>query len=584
METVNTILGKNNINERIIKLRNSEGNIAEDREAPNILNRYFNDVGLKSGSKLGSNNDYLLYLGNPEPTSMFFDDFTENEIRMITSKLDSRRSSNDLIPLRLFKLYPNTLFATLTSILNKSVKLGVMPDKLKISNIVPIFKKGSRSDSTNYRPISLLSYIDKILEKAVYTRVYGYLSKTNYFCNNQFGFRAKHSTEHAVLSLMDRIYKHLNSKEYVILLSLDLTKAFDVIRHDILLKKLDNAGLRGPILTWFQSYLNKRQHRTIVNGRRSNYLTSKVGVPQGSSLGPLLFLIYINDLKNVIKEENINIFADDTTILLHDKNPHKLMTLANETLVNIDKYFKANAVNINESKTQYLFICPKGMKIDLTEKLEYRNSSLREANEIKFLGVYIDKNLTFARHTDYLITRLRRYVSLFYRLRGLVPRQQMIMLYFAHIHSIIAYCILAYGRGNSGNLEKLKRLQNRILRIIFPELSTPNDHAEIKDRFKICSPKVLLQVKTLLLAHKIIYNPDELPHFFEDKYSCKKDTGVSLRNKLDFITPYYRTNMGQRSLDYCISKEWNCMPLHLKRQNNHSIFKKAIKKWLNENK
>ena len=581
-KTINTILG-NKMNERQIKIRNSEGEIVDEKEAPNILNKYFNEVGLKFGSESDSRNDYLLYLRNSEPTTMFFEEFSENEIRMKVLKLESRRSSNDLIPLRFFKLYPNTLFETLTNILNKSVKLGVMPDKLKTSNIVPIFKKGSRSDPTNYRPISLLSYIDKILEKAVYSRVYSYLTKTKFFCNNQFGFRAKHSTEHAILSLMDRIYKHLNSKEYVILLSLDLTKAFDVIRHDILLKKLENAGLRGTILAWFQSYLNKRQHRTTVNGYSSNYLTSTVGVPQGSSsLGPLLFLIYINDLKNVINEDKLNVFADDTTILLHDKNPHKLVISANENLVILDKFFKANAVNVNESKTQYMFLCPKGMKIDLTEKLTYRNSSLSEADHIKFLGVYIDKNLTFARHTEHLIMRLRRYLSLFYRLRGSIPRQQMIMLYFAHVHSIISYCILVYGRGNSGNLERLNRLQNRILRIIFPEYFTSKDLAEIRSRFRICSPKVLLQIKTLLLAHKIIYNVDELPHFFINKYSCKKE--LNLRNKLDFITPYYRTNLGQRSIDYCVSKEWNCLPPHLKSQNNHRIFKMAIRQWLNENK
>ena len=168
-----------------------------------------------------------------------------------------KRASNDLIPLELFKLYPKSLIERLTLIFNKSIEDGVLPDKLKFSTIIPCFKKGNRKNCSNYRPISLLSYIDKILEKAVYQRLYNYLMKTKFLCVNQFGFRENHSTERAILSLMDRIYKYIDAKDYVIFISIDLTKAFDVIRHDILLKKLEYAGIRGSILTWFKSYLNK---------------------------------------------------------------------------------------------------------------------------------------------------------------------------------------------------------------------------------------------------------------------------------------------------------------------------------------
>ena len=168
---------------------------------------------------------------------------------LIIKDMDINHSSNDIIPLSLFKLFPTALVKTLTEIFNKSIQNGVMPDKLKISKIIPVFKKGSRSDPVNYRPISILSYVDKILEKAVYSRVYNYLLKTNFFCINQFGFRANHCTEHAVLSLMDRLYEYINSKEYVILISLDLTKAFDVIKN-LSLQVSAGRYLVGSNLTW----------------------------------------------------------------------------------------------------------------------------------------------------------------------------------------------------------------------------------------------------------------------------------------------------------------------------------------------
>ena len=140
--------------------------------------------------------------------------------------------------------------------------------------------------------------------------------------------------------------------------------------------------------------------------------------------------------------------------------------------------------------------------------------------------------------------------------------KQLVMLYFANVHSILSYCITIYGRGNSGNLEKLSRLQRRILKIIFSNKMTDAtyihaDFHEIMKQYKICSPKNMLKLQTLLLAHRIIYDADNLPCFLRDKYSCKKEIG--LRNKLDFVTPYYRTNFGQRSINFCLAKEWNCL-------------------------
>ena len=223
---------------------------------------------------------------------------------------------------------------------------------MKLSTIIPVFKHGSRQDYKNYRPISLLSYVDKILERAVCSRLSAYLNQLNFLCCNQFGFRSKHSTELALISLMDRIYSAIDAGDFVLFISIDLRKAFEVIRHDILIEKLENVGIRGSILQWFVSYLNDRWHRTYVNNSHSNYLCMKTGVPEGSCLRPLMFLIYVSDISNIIDSGMLNMFADDTVILIRGSNIKDIFANANNKLKILGNFFKANGIQINEDKTR----------------------------------------------------------------------------------------------------------------------------------------------------------------------------------------------------------------------------------------
>ena len=285
--------------------------------------------------------------------SFYFVPMTVQETLDIIDMFDLNKSSNDEIPLRLFELFPVSVIKRLTLILNKCVLEGIMPKKLKLSKIIPIFKHGSRHDCNNYRPISLLSYIDKILERAVCSRLGQYFANLNFLCDSQFGFRAKHSTELALMSLLDRIYSAIDAGEFVLLISIDLRKAFEVIRHDVLLDKLENVGIRGSILKWFDSYLKDRWHRTFVNNCYSDYLCMKTGVPEGSCLGPLLFLIYVNDVSNVIGDDMLNMFADDTAVITRGRDIHNVFSEANNKLRRLDKFFKSNGIQINEEKTKY---------------------------------------------------------------------------------------------------------------------------------------------------------------------------------------------------------------------------------------
>ena len=399
---INMFLGKSKCDGHV-KLNINNQITDNNRDIANIFNKHFNEVGSTYGHEPLSGNDFAKYMPQRAMRSFFFKDITLQETRCILKQMDHDKSTYDEIPLRIFKMCPDHVLDFLTNLINKVLKGGKMPTALKRSLIIPVHKRGSKLEVNNYRPISLLSYIDKLIEKAMCTRLYDYLNQSEAINPNQFGFRENHSTELALLSVMERVYEAIETKKNLLFLTIDLRKAFEVIRHDILLAKLENLGIRGTILDWFESYLSNRKHQTKVNDTLSNTLKVKTGVPEGSSLGPLLFLIYINDMQNIFQENELTIFADDTTLVLSHEDTQELYKYANLKLIELDQYLKANGVQLNDQKTEYMFISARGKRAEVKPCVLYDKKKLKEVEYIKLLGVFIDKKLNFCKHTERLI-------------------------------------------------------------------------------------------------------------------------------------------------------------------------------------
>ena len=212
----------------------------------------------------------------------------------------------------------------MADLFNLSFKTGVFPSVLKTAKVIPIFKKDSKLDYSNYRPISLLSNIEKILEKPMYRRLYTFLNNKNIIYDLQFGFRQQYSTSHALINITENIRKTLDDGNIGCGVFVDLQKAFDTVDHQILLAKLNHYGIRGVSNDWFKSYLSNRNQYVSINGYESSLAVINCGVPQGSVLGPLLFLLYINDLNQTIKFCKVPHFADDTNLLYHSNSIKKL--------------------------------------------------------------------------------------------------------------------------------------------------------------------------------------------------------------------------------------------------------------------
>ena len=305
---------------------------------------------------------------------------------------------------------------------------GTIPQQLKTAKIAPVYKKGDPLDCTNYCPISLLSNLGKLIEKLIHSRMNKFLENHKCFYKNQFGFRKKHSTNHALITITETIRNALDNNQYACGVFLDFQKAFDTVNHKILHSKLECYGIRSIPHDLIKSYLTNRKH-THINGVDSNTLTS---THEGSVLGPLLFLIYINDMSRVIQHSEMHHFVDDTNLLIYSSNSmKKINRYINHNLKVIVHWLRANRISLSVDKTKIVIFQPKGK--DITKKLNFRISSqqIYISKEVKYLGLMLDESLTWLSHISMLKAKLRRANGLLAKLRHYTSSKLLRTIYNA---------------------------------------------------------------------------------------------------------------------------------------------------------
>ena len=297
---------------------------------------------------------------------------------------------------------------------------GVFPSVLKTAKVVPVFKKDSKLDYSSYRPISLLSHIEKILEKLMYKRLYTFLNNNNIIYNLQFGFRQQYSTSHALINITEKIRKALDGGNIGYEVFVDLQKAFDTVDHQILLAKLNHYGICGVTNDWFKSYLSNRNQYVSINGFDSGLTSINCGIPQGSVLGPLLFLLYINDLSQAIKFCKDHHFADDTNLLCLSNSIKKLNKLVNTDLKHLVNWLNANKISLNVKKTEMVIFKSNQKKFESDLKIKLCGKRLYPTESVKYLGVKIDTTLNWQYHVNDLSIKLNRANALLFKMRKYV--------------------------------------------------------------------------------------------------------------------------------------------------------------------
>ena len=347
-----------------------------------------------------------------------------SEVLKEINQLKNKSTLDIRVPL--LKYIKQEMVNALVIIFNKSFEEGRFPELLKIAKVIPIFKSEERTNPSNYRPISLLSIFDKIIEKLMYNRLHQFFEKHNIFYKYQFGFKQNHATLHALTEVIDYIYKSLDEGNYVFGIYIDLKKAFDTVQHEILLHKLQHYGIRGLALKWFESYLSKRKQYVVVNGTQSDMLElCGYGVPQGSVLGPILFLLFINDIHKSLSNVIIKLFADDTNCFVLGKDFNSLERLVQLELNKLQKWINTNKLTINfdPRKSSYCIFKPRSkcFPVNFDRGLRIGSNILKYKETTKYLGLILDKNLTWESHIKVLNKKLINYTGIFSKLRHCLP-------------------------------------------------------------------------------------------------------------------------------------------------------------------
>ena len=321
------------------------------------------------------------------------------------------------------------------------MQTGIFPDIMKLAEVVPLYKGKSRENETNYRPISLLTTMSKVMEKVVYQRVYQFLTNTGQICETQYGFRSNHSCEHAIAQVIGNILKNLEGNKSTIAVMLDLSKAFDTIEHRIMIQKLELFGVWGVCLDWFRSYLENRQMRvkcrvTSSQGETvSEYHTVNYGTPQGSCLGPLIFLIFVNDMRLHLTDVDSVQFADDTTILFGHRNDNYLKYCVERELETLSDWFRANKLTLNVDKSVFLMFNRKGQRS--INQLKLGDSLINRVSSTKFLGTWVDDQLNWKTHMSRLLSKLKCGLGMLQRSSDLLSTKAKKLLYYGQVcHAI----------------------------------------------------------------------------------------------------------------------------------------------------
>lgn len=467
-QLINAKLGKAEKENKEVEyiLDNNKRKIENNIDIANFFNEYFCNIGPKLSEKIQSNTLNNNINAKHNEKSIFLYPINTGEVTNAITELKDKSGGVDNINTKIIKTIIHQLQKPLEHIFNQCIINSVWPDALKKAEVIPLHKSGKQNNTSNYRPISLISNIAKVFEKIIHKRIYSFAIKHKIFADNQYGFLKNRSTKDAFVKLTSKIYNNLDNSKPTIATFLDLAKAFDTVNHEILIKKLQIYGIRGNALDLIKSYLTNRKQKVRLNGVYSSERAINTGVPQGTILGPLLFVIYINDMLTGIIDDLIISYADDTVILTEGKTWKEAEQKMNKSLRSIEIWLASNKLSLNTDKTVYVTFGNYKDSVPTDVQIRIYNINLKRVENCKYLGIFIDYKMKWNKHVNHVINKTKYLIYVFANFAKIMDSSTLLMLYHALFHSVATYGIIAWGGAYQNSIGMLQSLQSKLLRII----------------------------------------------------------------------------------------------------------------------
>ena len=508
-------------------------------------------------------------------------------IRTFLSNLNVNKSTGlDNIGPRILKLSANVLAPSLLYIVNKSLITGEFPCSWKEAKIKPLFKSGAKDDKNNYRPISILPTVSKLIEKWVENKLSEYSNEYDLLHQSQSGFRSNHSTESAIVRMIDSWLKAVNDGKLTGCVMVDFRKAFDLVDHKILLNKLKCYKCNETCLSWFESYLSSRTQCVSLNNTISKPASITCGVPQGSILGPLLFLIFINDLPLALqKSVVVDLYADDTTFYDFQSDVFQLETNLQRALNLLHIWCQQNGMVLNTDKTKVMLITSRQKRLTLQNpglSLRYSDIDIKMTPSEKILGVHVDDNLMWNNHFQHVSKKISSYLWLLSKIRSYLSVEHRLMFYNAYVKPHFDYCNTVWSNTSSGNINKISKLQRRACKLILAQDYT--DIQEALERLNILSFDQIFFLNKAKLMYKVYNNlaPVYLHELFQMRDISLDNTASNLRSVAhkNYLLPQAKCNLYKGSFSYSGVVVWNSLPTNITVASSLETFVRLCTEWL----
>lgn len=578
-KVINNLLGRSSDQTVVNELKFNGVNIHTPDKIAENFNQYFSTIGANLAASIDSNDgEFEQYVKGSGSQFQSFKSVSGNEVLKLLSGLSKSKATGiDKVSGRMLKAAAPVISRSLSCIFNNSIKTCCFPDDWKIARVIPLFKKGERSLPENYRPISILPVISKIMEKIIFNQLYEYLMQNNLISKHQFGFRRLHSTMSALLDCTNSWYMNMDRKMFNLVVLLDLKKAFDTVNHEVLIRKMEILGISSDALSLLKSYLTGRKQVCQVNGSLSSESQISCGIPQGSILGPLFFILYINDLPECLQNSSSRMFADDTNLTISGVSMEEVESAMNDDLDRVKSWLKANRLSLNVAKTEFLLIGSnyKLNNLDKQPSIKIEASNIKQVSHSKMLGVSIDNHLSWAKHIDEISKKVSSGIGVLRRVRDFVDRETLISIYNALIRPHFGYCSEVWDNLGQGLSKRLQILQNRAARII---LNWSNDSPHLEALAAL--GWVTLETQRVKTKSKTMFKvlKGQAPTCLTEHFKFKKEvTDINLRGSTSSLQlPLPKTEFMKRSFAYSGAKIWNDLPPGMRECESLNAFSKKI--------